>query len=94
MKKAYTDETNGMNEKYNSDNYKDLRDFIELLSTFDKDAVVNYGPWMPPITNIQWKNDRWWEQETQSRKFYSDAGCFNKQLFELTHFHDIYRFNT
>ena len=53
------------------ENYDNIRDFILKLFTPDTEAVVNFGPWYPPIYFETWDkpNEPWFEQTPYVRTF-------------------------
>ena len=66
---------------WNAEHYEEIRQFLDILSTPDDTAYVNYGAWTPPYFPIQWFTPyQWWKPEEYDgkpyykRKFYRETG--------------------
>ena len=52
-------------EKKNIGHYVKIKEFLKKIFEIDGDAVVNEGPWYPPLTKDGWNNpnsSKWFEQ--------------------------------
>ena len=91
FEQAYNSEK--VSEKSNDENYNDLRDFINKLFEIDNEAVVNFGPWYPPLTLDSWDKpgQPWYEQTPFARPI---AGGKKKHILKRIYKKNRYKYSS
>jgi len=65
---------------YNKEGYSIIRKFLDRLFEFDNEAVVNFGPWYPPLN--AWSGGQWWTIPQTPRQFFGDYITTNSEIFK------------